>query len=627
MNRRLLIFALSLVALLAGSAAAQEDSLLQRYDLAIENLEIATASVPDDGVQARDELERALNALLTLSTNATSPSLVLAMERTFDRTRATIENQSRTDMAVQTAVLAGGFARLVMDSAFTAAAAGELDLARSRLLHLAQDLAFDPADEQAVRDAASGSELRLAFEAGAAGAIGRDVSSARTLLEMDQPAAYRSLANAYGRSLLVQDSPRLDAQLNRQLVAAANALVAHDTGAAQAALEVAQAELASLGAAARGTEPSTVVQPAPLLAAPEELPEVGAAAPQQAATTEQPDEPTAGEEQGASAESSQRAPATGSQTPAPLSGPDFEAAVQARMAALEAEQREATLAQLAAQLTRAGVPAANAAAEADQLLASGYATLEAAVTELEAEATGVVAAQRAGDGAGVQAAVARLRATYQGALAPLLRAGHPETATATERLLASLEQRPSITSHDVSLLAAQTAAIGNALAGRPAQAGQQLELAVDAYWSGLTRTIVQILLALLAIVPLFLLNLAFGGSNQNWRLVGWALFLLLVPVFYEGLAALADLLSTWLAVPWLASLSSWSFFSSTTGQVVWTAVVLIALLLATIGLYGLCVQFGLLGGSRRQRPPASSTPTAERTAPTGNTTIDWDEEF
>src|SRR5690606_12058517 len=50
MNRRLLIIATTLATLILGSATAQEDNLLQRYDLAIENLEIAVASVPNDGV-------------------------------------------------------------------------------------------------------------------------------------------------------------------------------------------------------------------------------------------------------------------------------------------------------------------------------------------------------------------------------------------------------------------------------------------------------------------------------------------------------------------------------------------------------------------------------------------------
>ncbi len=76
MNRRLLFLVTSLLATLfaTGGAFGQSDSLLQRYDLAVENLEIAVTSVPGDGAQARDELERALNALLTLSASASAPT-------------------------------------------------------------------------------------------------------------------------------------------------------------------------------------------------------------------------------------------------------------------------------------------------------------------------------------------------------------------------------------------------------------------------------------------------------------------------------------------------------------------------------------------------------------------------
>src|SRR5690554_1866215 len=152
MNARHRVIAICAVVALAGAGVslAQEDNVLQRYDLALENLQFAIDSVPGDGVQARDELERALNALLTLSRDATSVNLVQAMERTFERARTAVENQSRTDLAVQAAVLRGGFRRLVMDSAFTAATAGQTDVARGRLMHLAADMSFQQAATEAL---------------------------------------------------------------------------------------------------------------------------------------------------------------------------------------------------------------------------------------------------------------------------------------------------------------------------------------------------------------------------------------------------------------------------------------------------------------------------------------------
>jgi len=635
MNRRLLVIATTLVALLWGGALAQEaalsqrdDSLLQRYDLAIENLEIAVASVPQDGAQARDELERALNALLTLSSNASSPSLVQAMERTFDRTRVTIDNQSRTDMAVQTGVLAGGFARLVMDSAFAAAVDGDLDLARARLLHLAVDLAFTPEAQQELQAAGSTSALRLAFEAGAAESIAAELREADALLDADVAAAYERLAGAYGASLLVQDSPRVSPELNRYLVTAAEALVQADAATAREALAGADDALTALAAAARSDAPAADTDAGAAGPVPTELPDldgVATTAPAEAADAD-------AEVTDADPAATPSAPADAGQAadaePAPplAAGPDLEAAVAQRLAALEEERRAETLAAIGRELTLAGVPAQVAQADAEQVLEAGYGSLAAAVGALETQAARAVAAQRTGDVTGARAALVELRSAYHAVLAPLMRSVDVEVAAGAEDLLATVTERADLSSHDVSLVAAQVGAVRRALLGGAAPAAQAFELSVDSFWSNLTRPLVMILLGVLAIVPLVLLNLAFGGSNRNWRLVGWSLFLLLVPVFYEALAAVGALLSSVVDQPWLTALAGWSMFTSTAGQVAWALLVLVALVLAIVGFYGICVQFGLIGGGRR-RDAVAATGAAEVHRPTGNTTLDWDEEF
>lgn len=635
MNRRYLVIATTLIALLLGSATAQEDSLLQRYDLAIENLEIAVASVPSDGLQARDELERALNALLTLSTNATSPTLVQAMERTFDRTRIAIENQSQTDMAVQTAVLSGGFGRLVMDSAFTAAANGDTALARTRLVHLAGRLGFAEGDLAQLQEAPNATAMRLAFEAGAADVIAQKVRLTEELVATDQAAAYEQLASAYGESLLIQDSPRVGPELNRSLVSAANALVGANADDATAALQMASAQLTNLSNAARGQTPEA---PAPTEQdTPEEAAAVVAPSESIAEPAQSVAEPT---QSTAETPVPAEAPATTTEQPAPasesadagllplLSTPDFETALQQRLDELEAERRAATLASLTRDLTRAGVPAALAQTGAQDLFASGYTALAAPVTELEALAARVVAAQRSGDVDGARAGLNQLRAAYQSTVAPVLRLADVELSDATEQLLGSLQDRFTLTSHDVSLLATQTAAVRASLLNEPAPAAHDLEVAVDSYWSGYVRVIVLILLAIMAIVPLVLLNMAFGGSNRNWRLVGWALFLLLAIVFFEGLAALAGLVGHFANLPFLTALASWSVFSSTISLAVWAVLVFIALVLAIVGLYGICVQFGLIGaGRQRATTTTTSTGLKQEKKPTGSTTIDWDEEF
>src|SRR5690606_13621193 len=252
----------ALLVAVGAPALAQEDSVLQRYDLAVENLEFAIASVPGDPVQARDELERAVNALLTLSRDTTSATLLEAMQRTFERARTAVDNQSRADLAVQAAVLRGGFRRLVADSAYTAGAAGDLTAATDRLSHIARDMGFAAADLEALAAATSVSALRLAFEAGAAQAIAAELTVAERLLPTDREAAYESLASAYGDSLLVQDSPRADLDLNAALLRAAQALVQNDSEAFQTAAADATGHLTRLASAARAGEAGRPVAPA-----------------------------------------------------------------------------------------------------------------------------------------------------------------------------------------------------------------------------------------------------------------------------------------------------------------------------------------------------------------------------
>ena len=700
MNARHRVIAICAVVALAGAGVslAQEDNVLQRYDLALENLQFAIDSVPGDGVQARDELERALNALLTLSRDATSVNLVQAMERTFERARTAVENQSRTDLAVQAAVLRGGFRRLVMDSAFTAATAGQTDVARGRLMHLAADMSFQQAATEALGAAPTSDAMRLAFEAGVADVIATELAVADRLIASDRNAAYVSLATAYGDSLLIQDSPRADAGLNQSLLSAAQALVNGADEAVAEATSTASAQLSRLAAAARAGEagrqaplPADAEQPAPSDTASDraagqdaptvgdatvspaptnepqspaagqgaeaaqattgaepgavgELPDIaGATAPVegagQASTTGQDASGQAAAPQGAAGQDAAGLPLTSDgQAPAAPGalGPASEIAtlgdeqsLALATAALRQQERDAALDKLSGELRSAGVSEARAQSLATSLFDAGYSSPAEAVDALGSSVTSAIAALRAGDTAAARADVADVARTYAGPVAELVQARDSAVAGDTQVLLDSLQSRPALRAHDLDLLASQVDALDRAIAGQPQAAGHGVELAVDTYWSGWTRLIVLVVLAVLAFVPLRYLNLAFGGGNANWRLVAWALFLLLVPLVYEGLAALGSILADLLEMPGLDVLASWSMFTSTTGQVVWALLLFIALLLATIGLRGICRQFGLLGGASTVGVgAASANPTlVDMTRSTKPSAVDWDDEF
>ena len=638
----------ALSVLCGAPALAQEDSVLQRYDLAVENLEFAIASVPGDAVQARDELERAVNALLTLSRDTTSATLLTAMQRTFERARTAVDNQSRADLAVQAAVLRGGFRRLVADSAFTAGAAGDRDTALARLTHIAQDMGFAAADLEALQAAGpSLGDLRLAFEAGAAQAIAAELTVAERLLPSDREAAYESLGTAYGDSLLIQDSPRADPDLNAALLRAAQALVQNDDEAFETATGDAAVHLSRLASAARAGEPG-VPRPAAEDQPAADQPSAGQpaqaeqpAADQAAQAAAQPaDAAPAGDAPAASSEDRQAAPPATAAAPAepvgelPAFGEAAPAAEEATpvvdvnlvRAQLEQERREAELAALSGELTRAGLPAGLARTQAGALLDAGFTTLGGAFDALAARVNQAVAAQRVGDSARAVDAIVAARAAFE-PLRGMVGARDADVAARTAALFDSLLERPALREHDLTLLAATAeearAALGLTAGG---DAGLGVERAVDAVWGGWARLAVLFVLGLLAFLPLRYLNMAFGGGNANWRLVAWALFLLLLPVFYEALASLGSAVATLADMPALDVLARWSMFTSTTGHVVWAALVLLAVLFATIGLRGICAQFGLLGGGAAA--PVGNTPTlVESTGVRHQTAVDWDDEF
>ncbi|HEX7041248.1 MAG TPA: hypothetical protein VF202_14115 [Trueperaceae bacterium] len=667
----------ALFVLVGAPALAQEDSVLQRYDLAVENLEFAIASVPGDPVQARDELERAVNALLTLSRDTTSATLLEAMQRTFDRARTAVDNESRADLAVQAAVLRGGFRRLVADSAFTAGAAGELDTALSRLTHVAEELGFAADDLETLAGAGTSlAALRLAFEAGAAAAIAAELTVSERLLPTDREAAYEALATAYGDSLLVQDSPRADPDLHAALLRAAQALVQNDAEAFADATDEAEGHLTRLASAARAGEAGGLAAPAappegaapdaagaapgageaPAPAAQDEAPAAppaeGAPAPadqqadQAAPQGGQPDaaeppsdeaaappaapaaagpegQPGAGEAAGRPGEGLGELPSLGGEPAAEGAAPVDLALLRAQF---EQERRDAELAALVQELEGAGLPAGLARSQASALLDAGFTSTDAAFDAVAARLGEAVADLRAGDAAGAASAVGTARMAFEN-VRGLVGARDSAAAADAAALFDSVLDRPAMREHDLTLLAASVEAGRAALLGEPAAgAGLSLERSVDAVWGGWTRLAVLFVLGVLAFVPLRYLNLAFGGGNANWRLVAWALFLLLVPVFYEALAALGTAVARLTETPSLDVLARWSMFDSTLGHVVWAALVFLALLFAAIGLRGICAQFGVLGA--RGGPQASTTPTlVESSGVRQQTAVDWDDEF
>ncbi len=624
MNARTLRLALATIAAIALATAAwaqDQDAYLQRYGIAIDGLRNAVATVADDPITAREGIDRAFNALLTLSRDATGSTLVGAMERVFERARTAIANGSADDLAVQAAVLEGGFQRLAYESALTAALAGDLPLARTRLGRVASDIGFAESDRAAIADPTQpASVLRFQIETGIAAVMSTRLAVARELAATNPGGAYRSLARAYGHFLLVQDSPRAAGTLNQGFVNAASALVGDDPAGVIDALEGVETDIAALGMAARERRASVPGAGIVGEAQPSLLPSV-------ATDDERTPLDAPGAEGAADAAATDDAAGVADDA-AP--GTITEAELTALLLAREEAARRERFDRLAADLAAAGMPEPERAAHAQRLLDAGFQTFDAVLSALDGATARVVAATHRGADADAHAALDEVATDYAAHVAPVLRPRDDALDTATIGLLEHLADARPLRVQDAVVLAGQIEAVRRATAGEVPSAIQRGARTTTSVWAGLPRDVLTLVIGLLALVPLFLLNVAFGGGNRHWQAIGVALLLLLIPALYEGLVGLGGVLAALADVDALLPLAAFSIFSSAAAQTVWATTTLLAVLFATVGLIGISRQFGLLGGRRGRsgggKAPAGSARSTSASSGTA-ATVDWDDEL
>ena len=184
--------------------------------------------------------------------------------------------------------------------------------------------------------------------------------------------------------------------------------------------------------------------------------------------------------------------------------------------------------------------------------------------------------------------------------------------------LTSLATRSGLRAADVQAVSAGLTNLENLAQARPTSA-------LDAASGAATRIAAPIwpllflIVGLLALYPLYLLNLAFGGRNNSWKAIAASLLLLFVPVLLEGLGGTFAYLGDLLGVPFLRTLGNLSLHQGAWGMPVWLLLAAGAVGLASYGFRGLCRQFGLLGSSRSSAPARVAEPSQPA--------LDWDEEL
>ncbi len=230
MNRSLnLLLRLVLLAFGLTSALASAQTPLDAYTRARTALEASIEAAPTDAVASLDSLREAREAFVPLG-EALGSTLSQGLASTFDRAEQAIINASPTDLRVQGAVLYGGFERSLYEAALTQAQDGNGAQARQLLGVLGRDLELTPpqfAPPQTTQNSARA--LQLTFEKRLAVRSQQQLENLRALPESDRDARYEVLAQLYSHVFLIQDSPRLPANAQTNLVDAIQALIAGES--------------------------------------------------------------------------------------------------------------------------------------------------------------------------------------------------------------------------------------------------------------------------------------------------------------------------------------------------------------------------------------------------------------
>lgn len=612
------------------------DDVLASYQDAQDALDSSVRILPEDPNGALASLERAANALRPLSTSSTSVTLLSGLEATFDQARAAINQRSQTNLAVQAAVIEGGLQRLLYEAALLELADNP-QRARERLLQLALDLNFGPERQQTINDAGSDQRRQQAnVELAVLNLVQARLDGASAQASADAAAAYRQFADAYGASIIVQDSPRLpdtnslfdsgfEALLNQQLEPFSNRVSELDTALEQARQQV----LAVLNAPAQPAP----AQPAPAQPAPEST--QAAAQPVPAPEQPAPEQPAPAQPAPAQPAPEQSAQPAPEPVTVPVATPSEQPAAQPDQPAAQPVQPAApALQDVQTALASYNVPTNRLEQLSSSYVEAGLGDVSAAVNGLYAQTARILVALQQGNQSSAKDRIANTQIYYDRFLSPLVSSQDASVDATTQALMRSMLASPALRTQDGLLLTEHVSVVSRVLEGVPPPAAHGLMVSTQLVWGGSVRLALMVVLFLLAFVPLALLNLAFGGSNRNWQLVGVALFLLLLPIMYEGLSYLGTFLADLTGVQVLSSLARYSVLQNTLAQVVWAGMMLLAILLAALGLRGICAQFGLLGKNNNTpddvdtAPASAATSNAVAANATGSeTVVDWDEEF
>ena len=643
-----------------------EDSRLSRYQEIIEILDESISQLAIEPEKSEQDLILAQETFEVLAQGGLSSSAVASgINNTFDNARTAVRNRSEADLNIQVTVIKGGLQRFMYEIAVAQASEGDLDLAKSYFSEIVETMGGEEADISQIKE----SQDPLVFQAVLDSVASKNMQlglqdAAAALQNGDTPRAYQAIARAYSNYIPIQDSPRVPENISTNFLGAINAVVNKDSTVTQTLQNLNDsvdgfAEDAKTGLEQALSPPSaldmealeeTPVEEVPLEETPSSESEVLPLQTEDIVSEPlavEPEPPSLSEAIAEEEPESEALPLPPVVAPTTTEGPTEESTSPSESttspsllvappvtneptAVAGSAATPPTLTQPAAELLPS--PSSSEPLRDNELpqasVNSDSEVSEEALNLLYAKAAQATVAIETGKQTLAKELIDGFEEDYKRFFESLVSSEDPKFAETTNKLISGLKNTPALRLQDSVVLIGHVSAIKSLLENQDTSNTHEAIVATSIFWTGIVRLIAMIALAILAFIPLYFLNLAFGGGNRNWQWVGFALFLLLLPIIYEGFSFAGTLVAGLTGIEFLDVLSTFSFFQNVISQVVWVAITLIAIIFASIGLYGICVQFGLLGrGKEMEASVFDKDPNVTVSDLGDDTIVDWDEEF
>jgi hypothetical protein len=612
------LLAIALAATPQAQAQATVPDLISGYRSITTSLNGARSALTADPAGALSRIESALNTFRGLASQLRSQQLIDGATQALNNAKLAIGRRSLPDLIAQVTQVTSVLQRALYDRYFTELSSGRTNSAVRYASTLGEALSMPQSARAGLRQATvdnNATKARSILENRVAEQMIATLRRARDT--RDRAQAFQSAVRSYGSFLIVQDSPRVGDLTVGEFSGAIQALTTGDTATFRSTTTSLLDKVSAFGRRARGMAASapSPTSPAASPAAPKPTPP---ATPNPAPTVQAQPPAT---------------PPAVQATPKPQPAPP--AVVQPQAVAASSLSLSSESARR--ELIQAGVNNEQAGTLAADLASQGYTSLKAVTDALYvqlAQAQARIQDSRVSDG---RADLEAARNLFNKAVQPALEVVQPALSARVAGMLDASLSGTGLRSADFGVLMGEVDAVRQAFSAQGQSGLQALMASIQPFWLNL-RGLLLLVVGLTIWYPIYLLTLAFGGRNPYWRFIMIAMILLFVPPILEGFGWLGSIISQLTGLTVLDWLSVLSILHSPIAQIIWVLTLLLTVIFATMGFYGIAQQFGLIR-TRQQAAPAMAA--METTAPSrtsnvrnptepGNqdkTVVEWDEEF